>query len=167
MFCDLIRVNLWIIYILYDYTLWKAQKNLFIFLLVNLIRQFMRMLLFSSVTSLARDLYFMAPGSFLRLGPWSPAPAPATKFVFVCPGPQFVFTSHAPQFVFTGPDPQFVFTGSDPQFLFTPNLYYPAQPGLSLHIPTFSFQFVLTGPGLWFVRTQAAKLIYPQWCWIM
>ena len=48
-----------------------------------------------------------------------------------------------------------------------PNLYLPAQPGLSLHIPTLSPQFLFTGPGLWFVRTQAAKLIYPQWCWIM
>ena len=48
-----------------------------------------------------------------------------------------------------------------------PNLYLTAQPSLSLHIPTLSPQFVFTGPGLWFVRTQAAKLIYPQWCWIM
>ena len=57
--------------------------------------------------------------------------------------------------------PQFVFTGSDPQFVFTTNFYYPAQSGLSLHIPTLSPQFVFTSPGLWFVRTQAAKLIYP------
>ena len=33
--------------------------------------------------------------------------------------------------------------------------------------PCLSPQFVFTDTGLWFVRTQAAKLIYPQWYWIM
>ena len=33
---------------------------------------------------------------------------------------------------------------------------------LSLHIPTLSLQFVFTGPGLRFVCSQAANLIYPQ-----
>ena len=95
------------------------------------------------------------PALCLALGP-----GPGPKFVFTGPGTKFVFTSPGPQFVFTGP-------GSDLRFVFTPNLYLPAQPGLSLHIPTLSTQFVFTGPGLWFARTQAAKLIYPQWCWIM
>ena len=97
------------------------------------------------------------------------APGPGHKFDFTGPGPKFVFTgpgtkfvifSPGPKFVFTIPGSQFVFTGSDHQFVFTPNLYLPAQPGLSLHIPTLSPQFVFTGPGLWFLRTQAAKLIY-------
>ena len=47
--------------------------------------------------------------------------------------------------------PKFVFTGS--------------ARGLSFHIPTLSPQFVFTGPDLRFVRTQAANLIYPEWCW--
>ena len=96
-----------------------------------------------------------------------PGPGSGPKFVFTGPGSKLVFTSPGPQFVFTGRGSQFVFTGSDPRFVFTPNLHLPAQPGLSLHIPTLSTQFVFTGPGLWFARTQAAKLIYPQWCWIM
>ena len=83
------------------------------------------------------------------------------------PGPKCVFTGPAPEFVFTGPGPQFGFTSSDPQFGFTPNLHLPVQPGLSLHIPTLSPLFVFTGPGLWSVCTQAAKLIYLQWCWTM
>ena len=61
----------------------------------------------------------------------------------LAPGP-----GSGPQFVFTGPGPQFVFTGSDSQFVFTPNLYLPARPGLSLHIPTLPPQFVFTSPGL-------------------
>ena len=73
---------------------------------------------------------------------------PGPKFVFTGPGTKFVFTSPGPQFAFTGPGHQVVFTGSDSQFVFTPNLYLPAQPGLSLHIPTLSPQFVFTGPGL-------------------
>ena len=73
---------------------------------------------------------------------------PGPKFVFTGPGTKFVFTSPGPQFVFTGPGPQVLFTGSDLQLVFTPNLYLPAQPGLSLHIPTLSPQFVFTGPGL-------------------
>ena len=76
---------------------------------------------------------------------WPPTPGPGLQFVFTGPGTKFVFT---------GPGSQFVFTGSDPQFVLTPNLYLPAQPGLSLHIPTMSPQFVFTGPGLWFVHTQ-------------
>ena len=75
-----------------------------------------------------RYLYFPAPGSLLV--PRPPGPAPGTKFVFPGPGLQFVFTS------------------SDPQFVFIPNFHLPAQPGLGLHIPTFSFQFVFTGPDL-------------------
>ena len=43
-----------------------------------------------------------------------------------------------------------------------PNLYLPAQSGLSLHIPTLSPQFVFAGPGLLIVRTQVAMLIYPR-----
>ena len=38
---------------------------------------------------------------------------------------------------------------------------------LSLHLLTLSPQFVFTGPGLRFVCTRAAKLIYPQWYWII
>ena len=60
----------------------------------------------------------------------------------------FVFISPRPKFVFTGRGPQFVFTGSDPKFVFTPNLYLPAQPGLSFYVPTLPPQFVFTGPGL-------------------
>ena len=63
---------------------------------------------------------------------------PGPQFVFTGPGTKFVFTSPGPQFAFTGPGHQVVFTGSDSQFVFTPNLYLPAQPGLSLHIPTLS-----------------------------
>ena len=95
------------------------------------------------------------------------APNHGPKFVFTSSGAKFLFTGPGTKFVFTSPGPQFVFTCSDPQFVFTSNLYLPSQPGLSLYITTLSPQFVFTGPGLWFVCTQAAKLIYPQRCWIM
>ena len=85
---------------------------------------------------------------------WPLAPGPGPQFVFTGPGTKFVFTGPGPQFVFTGSGSQFVFTGSEPKFVLTPNLYLPAQRGLSLHIPTLSPQFVLTDPGLWFVHTQ-------------
>ena len=71
------------------------------------------------------------------------APGPGPKFVFTGPGPQFVFLGPGPQFEFTSSGAQFVFTGSDPQFVFTPNLYLPAQPGLSLHIPSLLNLYLL------------------------
>ena len=67
-------------------------------------------------------------------------------------------------FVFPGPRP----FAWPPNLALALNLYLPAlaptcvYPKLGLHIPTLSPQFVFTGPGLRFVRTQAAKLIYPQ-----
>ena len=60
--------------------------------------------------------------------------------------PPYVYRPWTPPCVY----PKFAFTGS-PR-------------GLSLHIATLSPQFVFTGPGLRFIRTQAAKLVYPQWC---
>ena len=114
-------------------------------------------------------LYFPAHGPLLRPRPWP-------QIYLYRPWSQIcIYRSWPPicnyrpwhQICIYQPGPKFVFTNSDPQFAFTPNSYLPAQPGLSLHIPTLSPQFVFTGPGLWFVRTQAAKLIYPQWCWIM
>ena len=80
------------------------------------------------------------------------------------PGPQFVFTGPGPHLVFTDPGPQFVFTGPGPHLVFTPNLYLPAQldAWVCIYRPCLP-----TGPGLRFVRTQAAKLICPQWCWLI
>ena len=119
-------------------------------------------------------MYFPAPGTFL-------VPGPGPKFVFTGPGPQFVFTGTGPQFVFTGPGtkfvftspgpqfeftgpgPQFLFTGSNPQLVFTPNLYLPAQPGLSLDIPTLSPQLYLLALAYdLYAHRLHAKLIYPQ-----
>ena len=57
---------------------------------------------------------------------WPPTLAPASA-------PNLYLLALAPSFYLTA---------------LTPNLYLPAQPGLSLHIPTLSPQFVFTGPGL-------------------
>ena len=139
---------------------YKAAFTLIYILIVNILS--------------ANKIIYKWPHLYIKTGiciSWPPAlclaPGPGPKFVFTGLGTKFVFISPGPKFVFTGPGLQFVFTGSDPQFVFTPNLYLLAQPGLSLHIPTWSPQFVFTGPGLWFVRTHAAKLICPQWCWII
>ena len=86
------------------------------------------------------------------------------------PGPKFAFTGVAPNLCLPALAPNLYLSALAPNLYLpalAPNLYLTAQPSLSLHIPTLSPQFVFTGPGLWFVRTQAAKLIYPQWCWIM
>ena len=98
---------------------------------------------------------FVFPGP--RLFPWTPDLALAPNWYLPALAPNLYFLALAPN----------LYLPALTQFVFSPNLYLPAQPGLSLHIPTLSPQFVFTGPGLWFVRTQAAKLIYPQWCWIM
>ena len=88
----------------------------------------------------------------------APSPGPSPQFVFIGPGPQFIFTSPGPHLVFTGRGTKFVFTGPVyPRFVFAGS-----GRGLSLHIPTLFPQFVFTSPGLRFVRTQVAKLIYPQ-----
>ena len=91
-------------------------------------------------------LYFLALGH--GPGPKFVFTGPGTKFVFTGPGTKFVFVIPCTKFVIAGPGSQFVSTGSDPQFVLTPNLYSPGQPGLRLHIPTLSPQFVFTGPGL-------------------
>ena len=88
-------------------------------------------------------LCFLAPGLLLGLRPRSLALAPNLYFYRPWP-PSCIYRPWPPPCVY----PKFVFTGS--------------AWGLSLHIPTLSPQFVFTGPGLRFVRTQAAKLIYPQ-----
>ena len=71
-----------------------------------------------------------------------------------------------PAALFLAPSPglQSVFTGPGPHLVFTPNLYLPAQPDawVCIYRPCLP-----TGPGLRFVRTQAAKLICPQWCWLI
>ena len=82
------------------------------------------------------------------------APGPGPKLVFTGAGPQFVFTGPDTKFVFTCPGPQFVFTGSDPQFVFTPNLYLPAQPGLSFYLLAVAYDL--------YAHRLHAKLIYPQ-----
>ena len=94
-------------------------------------------------------------------------PGPGPQFVFTGPGPKFVFTGPGRQFVFTGPGTHPVFTNPDTKFVFTGPVYPKfvftvSARSLSLHIPTLSPQFLFTGTGLRFVRTQAAKLIYPQ-----
>ena len=101
-------------------------------------------------------LYFTVPGLLLGPRPW-----PWPPMCIYRPWHQICIYQPWHQICTSRPWPPIWIYRFWPPICVYPKFLFTGSTRLSLHIPTLSPQFVFTGPGLWFVRTQAAKLIYP------
>ena len=101
-------------------------------------------------------LYFPTPSPLLGPRPWPPICVcrPWHQICIYQPWPPIpIYRPWSPICIYRLWPPPCVY----PKFVFAGSARC-----LSLHIPTLPPQFVFTGPGLRFLRTQAAKMIYSQ-----